>query len=158
HFIQKQRALVSEFQPPHLLTNSPGKGAFLVPEQFALEESRRNRSAVQLHECPVLPSTVIVNCAGNEFFSCASLAEQQYCRVAGRHGLNHLEDLPERRTIANDLVEVQFAANLFFEIELLLGQLLFQLGYLAERKGILQGDRNLARSLTEEVDLIPRKN
>jgi len=49
----------------------------------------------------------------------------------------------ERRTVPHDLLEVHVATDLFFEIKLLLGQFLFQVGDLAVCKTILYSDGDL---------------
>ena len=38
HLVQKQRAPLGQFEPAGLVLYRPGKGAFLVAEQFALQQ------------------------------------------------------------------------------------------------------------------------
>ena len=52
--------------------------------------------------------------------------EQQDCRVAGSHGFNQFQNMVQRRAVSNDVLEVHLAADLFFEVELLLGELFFE--------------------------------
>jgi len=120
HFIQKQRALVGQLQPPHLLSNRAGKDSFLMAEQFVLDQPRRDRGAVELDEGAVFAPAVVVNGAGDKFLSGACLAEQQHGGVYRGDGLHKLQHQPECRAVADDLIEVQLAADLVFEVELLL--------------------------------------
>lgn len=97
---------------------------------------------------------MFVNRAGDEFLSRASLTEQQHRGITGRDCLDQLQHLPECRAIADDLIEVQLAAYLFFEIKLLLVQLVFESGNLLPRKGVLQRKCYLTRNRNQEIKLI----
>ncbi len=97
-----------------------------MAEQLALEQPRGDGGAVELDEGAVLAAAVVVDGAGDEFFAGAGLAQQQDGGVAWGDGLDELEDVAERGAVADDLVEVQLGADLVFEVELLLGELLFE--------------------------------
>ena len=56
----------------------------------------------------------------------AGLAVDQHRGIGGRDGLHLLQHLPERRALADDLLEVVLRADLVFEVELLLAQLVLQ--------------------------------
>src|SRR5580700_7412941 len=60
----------------------------------------------------------------------------------------------ERRTVPHDLLEIHVATDLFFEIKLLLGQFLFQVGDLAVCETILYSDGDLTGCFLEKLDLI----
>ena len=53
-----------------------------------------------------------------------------------------------------DLLKIDLTANLFFEIHLLPGDLLFEFGDLTIGKRILNRDRYLARCLTKKISVI----
>jgi hypothetical protein len=100
---------------------------------------------------------VIVNRTRDEFLSRSGLAEQQHRGITWRDCLDQLQDLPQCGTVADDLIEVHLAANLFFEIKLLLGELFFEFGDLTVRQGIFKGNGDLARRLAEELDILVLK-
>ena len=54
--------------------------------------------------------------------------------------------------LADDLIELQFGADLFFEVEFLLGESVFEFRNLPIRQGIFEGNGYLARRLAEELD------
>src|SRR5713226_9702406 len=60
----------------------------------------------------------------------------------------------ESRTVPHDLLEVHVATDFFFEVELLLRKLLFQLGNLAEGEAILYSNGYLTGRFLEKIDLI----
>src|SRR4030095_10740063 len=89
-----------------------------------------------------------------EFLSRSGLAEQQHRGITGRDCLDQLQDLSECGAVADDLMEVHLARNLFFEIKLLLGQLVFELRNLLAREGVLQHQRYLTANPGHESKLI----
>ena len=50
HFVQKQRPLVGQLQPAHLLGDRAGEGAPLVAKQFTLQQAAGNGRAVELDQ------------------------------------------------------------------------------------------------------------
>ena len=115
-----------------LLGDRAGEGALLVAEQLAFEQAGRNGGAVQLDERAAAAAAQVVNRAGDQLLAGAGFAVNEHGRIGRRDGLDLLQHLPERRALADDLLEVELGADLVFEVELLLGQLLFQLGDLLE--------------------------
>jgi hypothetical protein len=67
----------------------------------------------------------------------ASLTKQQHRGIVGSHSLDQLQHVGKRGTVADDLIDIHLAANLFFEIKLLLRQLVFELRNLLVRKSAL---------------------
>src|SRR6185503_19229413 len=154
HLVQKQRALIGEFQPSDLLTDRARERSFFMSKQFALEQPGRDCRTIELHEGAGFAPAVIVDRTRDELFSGSGLAEQQHRGITRRDCLDQLQDLSECGTVADDLIEVHLAANLFFEIKLLLGELFFEFGDLTVGQGIFQGDGDLTRRLAEELDLL----
>jgi hypothetical protein len=68
-----------------------------------------------------------------------------------------LKQLLKRGTAANKGIEIHLAADFVFQVQLLLRQLVFELGNLPVGQGIFHRDRNLRRHLADEIDLIPGK-
>ena len=78
------------------------------------------------------PPAQVVDRARDQFLAGARLALNQHRRIGRRDDLDLLQHLPERRALADDLLEVVLGADLVFEVELLGAQLLLQLRDLLE--------------------------
>src|SRR5271156_4651661 len=63
------------------------------------------------------------------------------------------EDSAQRGTISNDLGKIHVRADFIFQIQLLFGQLVFQLSNLAERTCILHRNGNLICDLGQKLDI-----
>src|SRR6476660_6615258 len=77
HLVQKQRALVRHLETARLLTDCAGESSLLVAEQFAFQEARRNRSAVEFHEGALPPRAKIMKCASNQLLAVPWLAANE---------------------------------------------------------------------------------
>ena len=94
-----------------------------------------------------------MNGARDQFLSRASFAQNQH-GGAGRRGQFHLRKRAAKgRAIANDFLEIEFAANFFFEVKFLDRQLVFQRIDFLERQRIFQRDGNLCRDLLEKLHI-----
>src|SRR5580692_2088597 len=60
-----------------LFGDGPGERAFLMAEQFAFEQTRRNGSAIKSYKRPFSAPAAIVYSAGNQRLSGAGFAEKQ---------------------------------------------------------------------------------
>src|SRR5271166_4152218 len=69
YLIEKERALMRQFETPDLLRHRSRERALLMPEQLALEQARGNRRAVHLHETALAAPAQFVNGPSDEFFS-----------------------------------------------------------------------------------------
>ena len=103
------------------------------------------------------PPAQVVDRARDQFLAGARLALDQHRRVGRRDDLDLLQHLPERRALADDLVEVVLRANLVFEVQLFGAQLLLQLRDLSKRQPVLHGDRYLLRHLTQQLHIVRRE-
>ena len=139
---------------PIFCAMAPVNAPFLVAEQLALEQARGNRRAVQLDEGARATAAQVVDRAGDQLLAGPRLALNQDRRVGRRDDLDLLERLLERRALADDLVEVLLGSNFLLEIELLGVQLLLQLRDLPIRQPILDGDGDLLRDLTQQLDVV----
>src|SRR5262249_9408194 len=101
--VQEERATVSELEPSDPLGDRAGERPPLVAEQLALEQARRDGGAVDFDEGPMAAPARIVDGAGNQFLSRAGLAQEEDGRVGRRHDLDLVEDVSERRTVADDV-------------------------------------------------------
>src|SRR5580700_5848891 len=106
NFVQKQRAPVGQFQSPDFLADCPGKCAFLVPEQFALQKPGRNCRTIDFEEAPILTCTHAVNGAGDHLLPGTGLAKNKDCCVAGRHSTGFVQDSFEPRVLSYNFFEM----------------------------------------------------
>src|SRR5882762_4591955 len=68
--------------------------------------------------------------AGNQFLSRPRLSINQHCRVRRRYRFYMFEDFAQRGTVSNDLSKIHFRADFIFQIQLLFGELVFELSNL----------------------------
>jgi len=80
----------------------------------------------------------------DQLLSRARLAEHEDRRVGRRHDLDLLERVVERAALADDFLERVLGADLAHEVESLLGELVLELGDLAERERVGDRHRDLA--------------
>jgi hypothetical protein len=79
------------------------EGTALVPEQLALNEVIRERSAIHRNEGAVAAGTQIVEGSGREFFAGPSLALNEHRRVDDRNFFNNIQRFQEERRIAQQI-------------------------------------------------------
>ena len=65
-------------------TNGTGKCAFFVAEQFAFDQIRRYRSAINRHKRLIGAFGKIMNCAGDQLLTGTRLAGNQDIRIVVR--------------------------------------------------------------------------
>src|SRR5260370_21517457 len=94
-----------------------------------------------------------MNGSRNQFFSRARLSINQHCRIRRRYGSHFFEYSAQRSTIPYDLGKIHFRADFIFQIQLLLGELVFQFPNLAVGERILDGESNLVCNLAKETDI-----
>jgi hypothetical protein len=143
HLVQKQRALVGQFQPPYFLTDGPGECALLVPEQFALQQPRGDGSAVQFDETGVFPRAHAVDGASDELLACARFPQNQRGGVAGSHDLDLRQHPFQSWALADSLIKIQFRKNLIFQVKFFFGELVLKLRDFLVGSGVLQRNRHL---------------
>ena len=62
--------------------------------------------------------------------------------------------MPQGRTASDDLLKVELAANLLFEIYLFLSKFVLEFRDLAVGQRIFNGDRDLASYLSKELSIV----
>src|SRR5262249_31772528 len=102
--------------------------------------------------------TQVVQGSRDQFFSGSGLTANQDGCIGRRYRLNFLEHPFERFAVADDLIEVVFRPNLFFEIKLFLRKLVSQIDDLSETEGVLNRNRNLICHRLQEIGVGLRKN
>src|SRR4029077_959112 len=75
--IQKQRASVRQLESTLSLDQGTGKGSLLMAKQFALQQPRRDRGAVDARIGAFAPRAEVVNRARNQFLSGACFSVKQ---------------------------------------------------------------------------------
>src|SRR5207245_9421422 len=98
-----------------------------MPEKLALQQSGRNRGAVQFYKGPILAPAAVMDGACNQFFSRARFAQKQHGRVAGSHGFNETQNMAESRTLPHTSFEVHLAADFIFQLQLFFCELVSSL-------------------------------
>ena len=74
NLIEKQRAALGEFKSTFSASNSTGKRALFVAEQFALEQLAGNGAAVNRDKRTICAFRAIMNQARNDFFTGSGFA------------------------------------------------------------------------------------
>src|SRR6059058_2018807 len=151
--VEEQRAAVGHLEAADLLGDGAGEGAPLVPEELALEETGRNRGAVELHERAVAAVASVVDGPREQPLARARFAEKQDRRIDRCDDLHLLERPVQRGTVADDVLERLLAPNLALEVQAFLGELVLEARDLLERHGILDRDGHELRDLAHELDL-----
>src|SRR5215467_3546305 len=143
-----------QFETPYTLRDSAGKGALLVTEKFAFQEPGRDGSTVQLHERFRAAGAEVVNSPRNQFLACAGLSIYQHCRLSRTNSLDLMEDVAKDFATAYDLFETLLGSDFVFEIQLLLRELVLQVGNPAISNRIFHRDCHLAGGLCKEGDIL----
>src|SRR5215470_18895856 len=126
---------MAQFEATDALRDRAGERPTLVTEELALEESRGNRRAVQLHERVGLPGTEIVDGTCDQLFAGAGLAVDQDRGIRRGDGFHLSQHLPQCRALADDVRELPIASNLVLQVEL------FQRDRVLERSNLAVGER-----------------
>src|SRR5260221_12520575 len=154
YFVQKNRAAIGHFETANALRDRSRKCAFLVSKQLAFQQARRNGRAVQLNEGLRAPWAQIMNGARDQFLSRACLAINQDRRIRWRDSFHMFEGSAQRGAISNDLGKIHFRADFIFQIQLLFGELVFELSNLPKGTCILHGNGNLISDLRQKLDIV----
>ncbi len=99
-----------------------GEGALLVAEEFALHEVLGQGGAIDLHQRPVFAGRVEVYGARDQVLTDAALSSQEHGGAGGTDAFDGGEDLLHGLAAADDVVELVAAAQLLFELAVLVAQ------------------------------------
>src|SRR6266404_5655509 len=105
HFVQKECAFVGRFETTELLRNSACERALLMAKKFTFQEIERNSGAIQLYKRASAPGANVVNSTRDQFLAGPGFALNQNGRVRWRDAFDLLENHPESRALAYDLLE-----------------------------------------------------
>jgi len=84
---------------------SPGKGPFLVPEQFTLDQTGIERCDVDVDERLLCAIAGVVYAFRDEFFASARLASDEDVQVVARGNLYISPDSPHHFRFADELAD-----------------------------------------------------
>src|SRR4051794_3024977 len=136
---------MGQFEASDALRDGPCERALFVAEHLAFEKPGWDRGAVQFDERVLAAATEIVNGARDQFLARPRFPVDEDGGIGGRNGLDLLKNAAQRGATSHDLFEVQLAADLIFQIDLLLRQAVLELGDLVISERVLYRDRHLIR-------------
>ena len=157
HLVEKERALVRQLEAADLARDGAGERALLVAEELAFEQAGGNGGAIQLDEGALAARAQAVDGARQQFLAGSRLALDQHGGIGGRDGLNLAQHVAQAGAFAHDVVEAVLEIDLFFEILLLLGQAVAQLGNLLKGQRVVDGHGHLARHLGQHFRVVLRE-
>ncbi len=143
-FIQKNSASIGNLEAANALRDGSRESTSFVSEQLAFQQTGRNRRTVEFDEGFRAAWAQVMNCARDQFLACARFSVDEHRRVCWRDGFHVLQNFAQRRTVSDDLCEIHFRADFIFQIELFLGELLFEFRNLAVRQRVFDCDRYLS--------------
>src|SRR5580700_1428163 len=156
-FVQEDSASAREFKAPDALRDRACESASLMAEYLAFQQPGWNRRAVQLDERILHTRAQIVNRAGDQLLAGAGLSADQHGGVRRRHRFHLLQHSPQRFAFADNLFEVQLAADFIFEIYLFPRQFIGKVGDLSVGHRILDCDRNRSGHLFQKAYILGGK-
>src|ERR1700680_3977000 len=110
-FVEEERSSIRKLEASDSAFYRAGKCSLFMPEKFALQQSQRNRSAVQLDKCVVSPRTQFMDGASDHFLSRPSFPVNQYRGTSGCHGLNLFQCSFEGGTGADNFLKSVLRAD-----------------------------------------------
>src|SRR4029077_9494399 len=143
-----------QLKAPHSLADRARERPLFMAEKLALQQAGGNGRAIQLYECIRLGRTEMVHGASNQFLARACVAIDQHSGVGRRDRLNFSENQLQSLAVSHDVVEMKLAADLGFQIDVLLRQPVFELRYLSVSYRVLDTERDLIRNRTEEGEIL----
>ena len=115
-FVHEERAAVSGLKQPAAVFVRSGKGAAHVSEQLRFEQGFRKGAAIDGDERRFRAGAVLVNGAGDEFFSRAAFSSDQHAAGLRRDRFDQVEKLAHLRARADDVVEAREPAQLAAQV------------------------------------------
>ena len=140
NFIEQQRALVGRLEQALVCTGGARERAFLVTEEFGLEQVFRHRAAVDRDEWLVSPAAGPMYRPGQQFLARAALAGDEHARVRLRDHLGLRQPIAHCRVTRDDfsrpvLVDARYTRDLQRFLDLL--EQFFLLDRLGQESGIV---------------------
>ena len=105
NLVEEQRAALGLLEPPDTTLMRASERPFLMAEQLALKQCRRQRSAVYSDHRTPRARAKLVDRLGQKLLACAALALDQDSRPRWRHLSDGIHHLLHRLRLANDVLE-----------------------------------------------------
>ena len=102
--IKEERTSICSSEVTFVLANGSGKGAFLVTEEFAVDGSFGDTSAVDGKVLAQSAEAVIMNQARNDFLTNATLARDEHREVGLCYLQGRVKGVVQRLAVAYDVV------------------------------------------------------
>src|SRR5262249_42250567 len=131
--VEEQRAAVGLFEETASIGARVRERALLVPEELALEQVLRDRTAVDRHERQVLAVRSLMDRTRDELFADAALAVDEDRGLEVGDLRDRAEDVRHRRALREDRFELRLFLDLLLERAVLAAERLALLG-LAQRQ------------------------
>ena len=131
-FVEKQRSLVRQFEAADLAVEGSRKCAPLMSKQFAFQQARGDRRAIQLHHHVIAAWAMLVNGARDDLLARSCLPQDQYGDVRRSDGFDEFQHALQANALPDDLLELGLGVQFLLEIaflQLALPQCLFGLPF-----------------------------
>ena len=115
--VEEERPAVGGFEASDPLSDRTGEGAALVTEELALEETGRDRGAIQVDERPPPSRAALVDLACDELLARSRLALDQHDRVGRGDHRGLVEHAPQRFARPDDLIAHHGATDAFLDVD-----------------------------------------
>ena len=93
-----------QLEPPLFVSGRSREGTLHMAEQFAFQQPRRQRRAMDADERPIAARAVVVNGFRKQLLAGAALSSDQHTRFTDRHFANSVEDAFQCRAVSDDRV------------------------------------------------------
>src|SRR5512134_2407148 len=113
--VEEDRAAVGRLEPAHLVCDRPGERPLDVAEQLGFEEGFGERRAIDLDERLIAPRGKIVDRPGENALSRSALARDEDRGIGILHHVDQVEDLPDARSLADDVAKGKLALSFLCE-------------------------------------------
>src|SRR6185295_13455163 len=106
NFVQKECATLGAFNTPLSLLRGSGKRPFLISKQLTLQQSLRNRAAVDGHKRLILSHTLPMDRTRHQFLPRPAFTGNQYGHVRWSHTANHAKYVLHRYAVSHQPFEL----------------------------------------------------
>jgi hypothetical protein len=106
-FVEKYCAVIGLLELSDVPACRPGERSLLVPEEFRLDQLRRNRRAVQGHKCPTGSRAALVDRPRHKLFPGARFSQNADPRLARRDAIELRHNTLHGCALPNDFVLAQ---------------------------------------------------
>src|SRR5215469_4456999 len=100
-FVQEQSPTVSHFKAADFLRKGPGKRAFFVAEEFAFQQVKWNRRAIELYERSSAALAGVMDVPGDQLLARTRLSKNQDRGISWRNDFHKLQRLFEGKAGAH---------------------------------------------------------